>query len=254
MAEYAAEGQADGSYDGQRAAVQRAIDAGVEMMLLPNVDCDSIEPIKTLHALCPDSTAMAMGLHPTEVKESWRDDLDRILAELNSAPAAYKAIGEAGVDLYWDKQYENLQMQVFDRQLAEASRLGLPVIIHCREALPQTLEVLQGHPGVSAVFHSFGGSNADVDMIRRYGDYYFGINGIVTFKNSKLRETLPHIGPDRLLTETDAPFLAPTPHRGKRNESSLMPLILNTMAEALGIAPDEFDSLSTANAKHLFNL
>ena len=254
MPEYAAEGQSESSFRGQCHAVQRALDADVEMMILPNVDCESIKPIKLLHALCPDSTAMAMGLHPTEVKDSWRDDMDFIMEELNSSPDQYVAIGEAGIDLYWDKQYESYQMQVFDRQLSEASKLKLPVIIHCREALPQTLEVLKGHPDVRAVFHSFGGDDTDVDMIRRYGDYYFGINGIVTFKNSKLRYTLPHIGLDRLLTETDAPFLAPTPFRGKRNESSYIPLILNTMADALGLSFDELNMITTANAKILFNL
>lgn len=254
MPEYNVEGQPEGSFDGQCAAVDRAVEAGVSMMILPNVDTASIQPIKTLHALRPDVTAMAMGLHPTEVKESWRDDLALIMAEIDRDRDSFVAIGEAGVDLYWDKTMAEAQMQAFDEQLSHASRLGLPVIIHSRDALPQTLEVLKDHPGVSAVFHSFGGTPDDVEAIRSVGDYYFGINGIVTFKNSGLRSTLPHIPADRLLTETDAPFLAPVPLRGKRNESALIIHVRDTVADALGIAPDSLDRITTDNAKRLFHI
>lgn len=254
MPEYSFEGQPEGVFEGQCDAVDRAVAAGVTMMIMPNVDRASIEPIKRLNALRPNATAMAMGLHPTEVKENWKDELAFIMAELKSAPAVYKAIGEAGIDLYWEKDFEAQQMDAFEQQLIVAEELHLPVIIHCREGLAQTLEVLSGHRSVEAVFHSFGGTPEDVDLIRRTGDYWFGINGIVTFKNSKLRYTLPAIGTERLVTETDSPFLAPTPHRGKRNESSYIPLILDTMADALGKSPAELDAITTANAKRLFNL
>lgn len=254
MPEYSIEGQADGSYAGQCAAVDRAVEAGVSMMLMPNVDRASIGPLQALHRLRPESTAMAMGLHPTEVKENWRGELAHIIDLLRTSPDAYKAIGEAGIDLYWDKSFEREQMMVFEAQVSEAARTGLPLIIHCREGLPQTLEVLQGYRDVKAVFHSFGGTDADVDAIRKVGDYYFGINGIVTFKNSKLRDTLPHIGLERILTETDAPFLAPVPHRGSRNESALITLVLATVADALGKNPAEIDGATTHNANCLFQL
>lgn len=254
MPDYAFDGQTEGSYDGQCAAVDRAIEAGVAMMLMPNVDRDSIEPLQTLHKLRPDATAMAMGLHPTEVNDNWRTELEYILSVLRQTPTDYKAIGEAGIDLYWDKSFEREQMEAFDIQAAEASRTGLPLIIHCREGLPQTLEVLQGHRDVKAVFHSFGGTDADVDAIRKVGDYYFGINGIVTFKNSKLRQTLPHIGIERIITETDSPFLAPVPHRGSRNESAMMTHIAVTIADALGLSAEEVDTTTTYNANSLFQL
>lgn len=237
---------------GQADAVERALVAGVDMMILPNVDRDSVEPIKALHAIYPHNTAMALGLHPTEVKESWRDDLAAIMA--NHTPGAYKAVGEVGIDLYWDKAFARAQMQAFEQQLAMARAWQLPVIIHCRQGLDQCLEVMQTYKDVPAVFHSFGGTPADVERIRRQADYYFGINGIVTFKNSNLAATLPHIGLDRLLTETDAPFLAPVPHRGKRNESSWIPLIVNKIADALGTTPDAVAAATTANARALFNL
>ena len=145
-------------------------------------------------------------------------------------------------------------MEVLDTQLGWASELSLPVIIHCREGLAQSLEVLQGHRDVPAVFHCFGGSAEEVDMIRRTGDYYFGIGGIVTFKNSDLRNVLPQIGTERLLTETDSPYLAPVPHRGKRNESAYIPLILNSMAAALGMSPEALEKATEQNANNLFKL
>lgn len=254
MPEFDIEGQAVGSCAGQCAAVDRAIEAGVDMMVFPNVDLSTIAPMRALHSLRPGCTAMAMGLHPTEVRESWRDDLAATMAELHARTADYRAVGEVGIDLYWDKAFAEEQMQVLDRQVAEATALSLPVIIHCREGLPQTLEVLQGHPGALCIFHSFGGSPDDVEAIRRLGDHYFGINGIVTFKNSKLGATLPAIGIDRIVTETDSPYLAPVPHRGKRNESTYIPLIVSTIASHLGITPEEVAEATASNARNIFNL
>ena len=145
-------------------------------------------------------------------------------------------------------------MQAFDRQIAKAVDLNLPVIIHSREGLDQTLEVLQGYRDVRAVFHSFGGTEKDVDAIRRVGDFYFGINGIVTFKNSGLKATLPAIGLERILLETDAPYLAPVPHRGKRNESSYIPLIGATVADALSTDTETVAEATTTNAETLFGI
>ena len=241
---------------GRGAAVERAVAAGVDMMVFPNVDLGTIAPMRALSALYPSHTRMAMGLHPTEVRETWRDDLGQVLDELHAHAADYCAVGEVGIDLYWDRTFEREQMEVLDLQAREASALGLPMIIHCREGLDHALEVLQGHPGVRCVFHSFGGTTADVERIRRtgHGDHYFGINGIVTFKNSGLRSVLPAIGAERILTETDSPYLAPVPHRGKRNESAYIPLIVEAIAAATGRSAAEISALTTANAKSFFNL
>ena len=233
-------------------AVDRAVAAGVDMMIMPNVDLDSMAPIKELHKMRPDVTAMAMGLHTTELSEDWRSTLAPIEAELRSG--GYCAVGEVGIDLYWDNTREREQAMAFDAQLGLARELGLPVIIHCREGLDLTLEVLQGHKDTRAVFHSFGGTTADVERILQAGDFYFGINGIVTFKNSTLRSVLPAIPTDRILTETDSPYLAPVPYRGKRNESSYIPLIVATIADSLGKSPAEVGLITTANAKTLFAL
>ncbi len=236
-------------------AVNRAIEAGVERMILPNVDLSTIEPMKQLHRLFPENTFMAMGLHPTEVKETWQDDLDIIYRELTDNQAEYIAIGEIGIDLYWDKTFRNEQREVFARQLAWAYDMSLPVIIHCREGLDDILDVMDAMRGnlPQGVFHSFGGTVEDVLRIRNRGDFYFGINGIVTFKNSKLRDVLPTIGIDRILLETDSPYLAPVPHRGKRNESAYILHTAAYVADVLSLTLDETASVTTANASRLFN-
>lgn len=240
--------------DGGRHAVQRALDAGIGHMVMPNVDLGTIAPMRALSSQFRENISMAMGLHPTEIKDSWHDDLKIIEDELCRHCGDYVAVGEIGIDLYWDKTYAKQQMQAFDQQLTIASERKLPVIIHCREGLNETLEVLSGHSSVQAVFHSFGGTADDVERIRRIGDYYFGINGIVTFKNSKLRDTLPAIGTSRLLLETDSPYLAPVPHRGKRNESAYITATAAHIAQCLNITNTQIADITTRNAVDFFNL
>ena len=232
-------------------AVRRAIDAGVEKMIFPNVDLTTVEPMIKLARAYPENVSMAMGLHPTEVGENWREvysEIDRYIGD----GAGYVAIGEIGMDLYWDKTFVDQQMQVFECQVARSIALDLPVIIHCRDGLDQTLEVLQGQRGARGVFHSFGGDEKDVEAIRKVGDFYFGINGVVTFKNSKLRETLPAIGLERIVLETDSPYLAPVPYRGKRNESAYLHLIAAHIADNMGNSLDTIAEKTTTNAEKLF--
>ena len=237
------------------AAVDRAVDAGVGFMIFPNVDLSTVEPMKLLHSRRPEVTAMAMGLHPTEVNSDYRQALNQIEAELLADPTQYVAVGEIGIDLYWDKTFREEQMEVFRTQCRWAVDMDKPVIIHCREGLDETLEVLASLPEPPrGVFHSFGGTPEDVERIRRTGDFYFGINGIVTFKNSSLRNTIKHIDPERLLLETDAPYLAPVPMRGKRNESAFMIHTAAHVADSLGMTPQRLASLTTDNAKNLFRL
>lgn len=234
-------------------AVRRAIDAGVDRMIFPNVDKTTVVSMLELADRFPENVYVAMGLHPTEIGGDWQDVLAEIESEFDR-PRRFVAVGEIGVDLYWDKTFVDQQMQAFERQVARAVNLNLPVIIHCRDGLSQTLEVLQAYPDVKGVFHSFGGSEKDVEAIRRIGDFYFGINGIVTFKNSGLRTTLPAIGLERILLETDSPYLAPVPHRGKRNESSYIPLIAASIADGLNTDPTSVADATTSNAEMLFSL
>lgn len=237
------------------AAVRRALDAGVGKMIFPNVDRSTVEPMQALHSLFPDCTYMAIGLHPTEVDGSDPESQLSFLTDALIGTDRFVAIGEIGIDLYWDKTFREQQMQVFERQMQLAASLGLPAIIHGREGLDEILEVIDGLPAIpQAVFHSFGGSEADVERIRRRGDFYFGINGIVTFKNSSLRNVLPSIGIDRLLLETDSPYLTPVPHRGRRNESAYIIHTAAHVAASLGITTDVLASSTTASACRLFAL
>lgn len=237
-------------------AVRRAIEAGVTHMVFPNVDLTTVGPMRELHSRFPDRTYMAMGFHPTEVKEDWEEAVEKVSAELTSRRQDYVAVGEIGMDLYWDKTYRDEQMKALDRQVALARSLDLPVIIHCREALDETLEVLEDYRDIKGVFHSFGGTEKDVDRIRGRlnDDIYFGINGIVTFKNCKVRDVLPAITLSRLLLETDSPYLAPVPHRGKRNESAYLIHTAAYMADALQIPIDTLADTTSANARSLFGI
>lgn len=243
-------------FDNPEAAVDRAVDAGVGMMILPNVDATTLAPLEILHINRPEVTRTAIGLHPTEVDaRPVAEQLGFLTDRLNGFPGLV-AIGEVGIDLYWDKTFRLQQMEVLDAQLQIASERQLPVIIHCREGLSEVLDVVRNHKSAlpQLLFHSFGGSIEDVERIRALTDAYFGINGIVTFKNSKLREVLPAIGIDRIVLETDAPYLAPVPHRGKRNESSFIIHTAGFVANAMGLSSEEIAETTTRNASALFNL
>ena len=235
--------------------VERAIESGVSRMIFPNVGVDTIEPMKRLNSKFPQNTYMAMGLHPTEINESANDLYAVILEEFNSGIGKWVAVGEIGMDLYWDKTFASQQQDILDRQLKLAKQNNLPVIIHCREALDATLEVFENHRGMKGVFHSFGGTEKDVERIRNIaGDFYFGINGVVTFKNCDVKSVLPLITPERILLETDAPYLAPVPMRGKRNESSYLVHTARFVASSLGIKEEALADITTANASSLFNI
>ena len=235
--------------------VNRAIESGVKRMIFPNVGIDTVGKMKKLNNRFPDNTFMAMGLHPTEINESAEEIYAAIKEEFLSGVNKWVAVGEIGMDLYWDKTFASAQMDILDRQLSLARKYDLPVIIHCREALDPTLEVFESHRGMKGVFHSFGGSVADVERIRNIaGDFYFGINGIVTFKNCDVKSVLPHITPQRILLETDAPYLAPVPMRGKRNESSYLIHTARFVADTLGMKEEALADITSANATDLFKL
>lgn len=234
-------------------AVNRAIDAGVKHMMFPNVDAGTIGPMNELAAEFPGIIDMAIGLHPTEVNKSY----DQILAivEHEAETGRYKSIGEIGMDLYWDQSFVNEQAVAFERQCRLATELSLPVIIHCRKAIDEILQVFDRLKVLpQGVFHSFGGTAEDVKRIRNYGDFYFGINGIVTFKNSKLRDVLPIIGIDRILLETDSPYLAPVPMRGKRNESAFLIHTAAYVSNVLNVSVNRVAEITTGNYRQLFGV
>lgn len=244
---------------GCEAAVDRAVEAGVELMVLPAVDRESAAGVAALHAARPERTCTAMGLHPTEVGEDWREELDDIVRTLS--PTNPVAIGEVGIDLYWDDSNLSLQKEAFIAQILLAERLGLPVIIHCRDGVEVCCECIsearkQGSGKLpKLVFHSFTGSPDDVRRIREVCDPYFGINGVVTFKNApELREAVAEAGAARLLLETDSPYLAPVPRRGRTNESAYIHFIRDRIGEVCGLPPLEVEALTDANARQIFKL
>jgi TatD DNase family protein len=237
------------------AALHRALAAGVDRMIFPCVDEESLQQLLAMHRKYPQTTYTAKGLHPTSVDADWEQQLQRIL-DTFTAEDNVVAIGEVGIDLYWSREYRDQQIAAFEHQVILAKEEGLPVIIHCREGLAETLEALRhSGDGVPAVFHSFTGGVEDVRRIREVDDYYFGINGVVTFKNAApLREALPEIGIDRIVLETDSPYLAPVPYRGKRNESACLPNVLAKVAEVLGLSIEETEAATIRNSERLFHL
>ncbi len=241
----------DTSADGCYNVTQRAIDTGVSRMIFPNVNVSTIEPMKDLAARFPDNIRMAMGLHPTEIAlKTLEQDLACVAAELDEG--GYVAVGEVGIDLYWDKTLERQQMQVLDLQLGWAEHYGLPIILHCRDGLYQMLEVLQNHRNLSFVFHSFGGTVHDVEHILSDYNAVFGINGIITFKRNSVIDILPTIWPDNIVLETDSPYLAPVPYRGRRNESAYIVATAASVALALGSNIECVAENTSRNSQRIF--
>lgn len=240
--------------NGGEDAVARAIEAGVVHMIFPGTSVDEFSPMKALAAKFPENVSMVIGLHPTELTDNPAMALKAVERELADPSVRYVGVGEIGIDLYCcDRSHRREQMDAFEAQCRMALDRDLPIVIHCRDGLDETLEVLEGLPSVpQGVFHCFGGTRADVERIRMVGDFYFGINGIVTFKNTCLRETLPAIGLDRILLETDAPYLAPVPFRGKRNESMHIPLIASQIAQTLTVPLEKVAAVTSASAEKLF--
>ncbi len=199
--------------------ISAAKESGISMLLLPNIDAGTIAPILALYELYPDFVCPMMGLHPTSVDFSYVEALqktEKALSERND----YCGIGEIGIDLYWDKTHREKQILVFEEQLRWSIDLDLPVAIHTREAYPEVFESIYkvGADKLKGVFHSFTGSERELEEINKLNNFKIGINGVVTFKNSGLAETLKkHAKLDKIILETDAPYLSPVPFRGKRN-------------------------------------
>lgn len=239
----------------EQGAVTRAFDAGVNRLVFPNVDMSSVEPMMALHRQFPENTVIAIGLHPTELGQGWKDDLKRMKEMLDRNPEMFAAIGETGIDLYWTQDNIAIQREAFSEQYDWAAEYDKPLIIHCREGFDDTLDIISGKSGKqpAMVFHSFTAGLDEVKKIRSVCDPYFGINGIVTFKNAKsLREALPEIRLEKIVLETDSPYLSPVPHRGKRNESSYIPYIRDCVANCLGIDKEEVERTTDHNADIFF--
>lgn len=237
--------------DDRHKAVRRGMDAGVSYMFLPNIDSTSVKPMLSLCDDFPESCFPMIGLHPTSVKENYMDELAKV--ETLLIERKFYGIGECGLDYYWDKTFAFEQEIVFRHHVDLALTYNLPLIVHIRESFNEVIRILKdiNKPDLRGIFHCFSGS---VEQGRQAIDLGFslGLGGVITFKNNKMQETLKHIGLKHLVLETDAPFLAPTPYRGKRNEPAYIPLIAQKVAEIKQISLREVAEATTGNAAELF--
>lgn len=236
------------------AMLQRAEEAGVEQFVLPNTDVASWERMRPLCERYPDRLFPTLGLHPTYVKEDYQQQL-ATLESLLPTTHVY-AIGEIGLDYYWDTTFRTEQLDAFARQLRLAESLDLPVILHIREAFADAFALLRelALPKLRGVFHSFTGTREELEEALTFPSFYVGINGVLTFKNSSLKDYVTLIPRERLLVETDAPYLAPVPKRGKRNEPSFLPHTASFLASCYQLGDEELARLTSDNARRLFHL
>ncbi|HPE33220.1 MAG TPA: TatD family hydrolase [Bacteroidales bacterium] len=233
------------------AMIQRALTAGVKYMLLPNIDSGTIPRMMDLCADYPEHLFPMIGLHPTDVKDNFESELAKISEIL--VKNKFYAIGETGIDLYWDKTFVGEQKTALIYQIQLAKQYELPVVLHVRNSFNEVIEVLNdvADQKLTGVFHCFTGSKEQADQIISYG-FKLGIGGVLTYKNSGLDKVVAEIAMEHLLLETDSPFLAPVPYRGKRNESSYIKLIAEKLASIKGITPEEVAAETTKNASKLF--
>jgi TatD DNase family protein len=239
-------------FDTDRAAViERAQKEGVKRFYLPAIDKEVLPNILQLEADYKGTCFAMMGLHPCSVKENYEEELQIVEEWLNKRPFA--AVGEIGLDFYWDKTFIKQQYHAFEQQVDWAVACHIPIVIHSRNATQECIEVVKKKKttGLKGVFHCFGGTIQEAHQIIELG-FYLGIGGVVTYKNSGLNKVLEHISPKHLVLETDAPYLSPVPHRGKRNESSYLTYVAASLAAIKGMSLEEVASITTANAQNLF--
>ena len=260
--------------------IARQQQSGVQAMIVPGVNVASINSVMELCHAHPGYCYPALGLHPEDVKDDWREQLATVEAAIRAHRSELVAVGEIGLDYYWDKTFKEEQKEVLRRQLLLARELNLPVILHNREATEDILSIVNTiandqspmtndqspitNNQLRGVFHCYSGSKETAEIILKMG-FYLGIGGVLTFKNSKLSETLKELNQssitnhqlpitNRLLLETDAPYMAPTPHRGERNESRFMALVAERLAQVLNVSVDEIIEATSANARQLFGI
>ena len=235
--------------------VTRAINAGVQTLLLPNIDLESIEPMHDLVAQFPNQCFPMMGLHPGSVEGDWENALEIIKGHLFSE-RKYCAVGEIGMDLYWDKTFINEQREAFQQQVQWAKALKLPIVIHAREAFDEIFEVLDvlNDDSLSGVFHCFTGTLEQAHRALDYGQFKLGIGGVLTYKKSGLDEVLSQFPLDCMILETDSPYLPPVPHRGKRNESAYLLHVAERLAEVKNVTLKQVEEITSQNARSLFHL
>lgn len=231
--------------------VQRAKNIGVETILFPDINSSTRQRMKDAAAKYPKLIYTMRGLHPTDVKENFKTELELVEQELN-ADTEIIGIGEIGIDLFWDKTFKKQQQEAFSIQLEMAAKRDLPVSIHQRNSMTEVMDILKTFKGrLQGILHCFSGNISEAKEAIDMG-FMLGIGGVLTFKNSGLIDIVQHSGIRNLVLETDAPYLAPTPHRGKRNEPAYLELICNFLANTMGESNEDTAAITTANAKSIF--
>jgi TatD DNase family protein len=233
--------------------IKRAEAEGIHKFYLPAIDSSEIENIFLLENKFPDKCIAMMGLHPCYVKENFMQELDIVKDWL--AKRKFAAVGEIGLDFYWDKTFEKQQYQAFRMQIEMALQYNLPIVIHTRDAMQQSIDVVKEYKSknVKGIFHCFGGTVENAIEIIDAG-FYLGIGGVLTYKKSGLAEVLTQINLEHIVLETDAPYLTPVPFRGKRNESSYLKYIIEKLALLKNVSSEEIAAITTANAEKIFGL
>lgn len=231
--------------------IEKSKEAGVAKIYMPNIDHTSIDDMMELEAKYPDQCIAMMGLHPCSVNKTFEKELYIVEEWLNKRE--FVAIGEIGIDLYWDKTFQEYQKEAFKIQVKWAKEKNIPVVIHCRESFNETIELVEElkDENLKGVFHCFTGTMEDAQRVIELG-FYLGIGGIVTFKKGGLDKVIPDIELDYVVLETDSPYLAPTPHRGKRNEPTYIPIIAQKIADLKEMPLEEIAQITTTNALKLF--
>lgn len=239
-------------------SIERCLDAGVDTLLLPNIDVESIPRVLSMMEKWPEVCHGMMGLHPCHVDGDFEDALSVIKNQLDNPPngKSFIAVGEIGMDLYWDKTYIEQQKLAFIEQCSWAKERNLPIVIHVRDSWEELFETMDkvNDDELYGVFHCFTGGQKEATRALEYGGFLLGIGGVCTYKNGGLDKVLPGVGLENLVLETDSPYLSPVPFRGKRNESSYVRHVADSVAEILNLTTDEVAQVTTENSVNLFKL
>ena len=241
-------------YEDIDSVIKRAYNNGLRTILLPNIDEKTIEEQSRLVSKDPSLFIPMMGLHPTNVTTNWKSQLSHIFSKGNSGK--YIAVGEIGIDLYWDKSLKNEQIYAFEAQLQWSIEKNIPVAIHSRNALYECIESINrvGAASLRGVFHSFGGSIGELQSVLDLQNFYVGINGVVTYKNSGLSDVIVQCPLEKIVLETDSPYLSPVPYRGKRNEPSYIPMMVNKLSSIFKVDEETIAEITSRNADKLFGI
>ena len=234
--------------------VERAKDAGVVRVLIPAIDLNNVNPVVELCNRYQGYAYPMVGLHPEEVKADWQTVLHKMREIMDSNPD-FIAIGEVGLDYYWSREFEKEQLLAFEEQVKWSVETQLPLMIHCRKGQNEMVTILKKYekdlPG--GVFHCFTGNQNEAEQLLQFDKFVLGVGGVLTFKSSHLREDLPAVVPlERIVLETDSPYMAPVPHRGERNESSFVKLVLEKLAEVYGVSEEKVAEITEANVNRIF--